>query len=143
MSENLSVLNNENPGMPVPQAMIQEAMMAAMTQCLAPIMMQLGESVRAMQETLVSIQKDAARRTPLTSAQKGHLSAAIRERAQSVVKKYSLPQAAYNEIMREIRKKLYRRWGVKGIGDIPAGEYQSAIETVDNWDASDIVEKYI
>lgn len=117
--------------------------MAAMAQCVAPVMMNVAESMRAMQETLKEIQKDAARRTPLTSAQKGHLAAAIRERAQSVVSKHDLPKQAYNEVMREIRKKLYRRWGVKAVGDIPAGEYQSALETVDNWDSSSIVEKYI
>ena len=143
MSDNLSVLNNENEAVQSMQNADLQQMMTPIMQCIAQVMIPVAESMRAMQDTLKEMQRDAAFRTPLTSTQKGHLNAAVRERAQSVVKKYKLPKEAYNEAMREIRKKLYRRWGVKAVGDIPSSEYQSAIQTVDNWDASSNAEKYM
>ena len=80
---------------------------------------------------------------PLTSTQARMLNAAIKERAAAVKEKYALGDEARLDCMREIRKKLYRRWAVASVKEIPRSEYELALETVERFDESAIALKYI
>ena len=133
--------------------MTQEDVQAALAQYMAPMisaynamtetMGQMALSMRAMQESMDAMRKDSMRRTPLSSAQKRHLNEAIRERAEVTMRRRILPPEAGKAASADIRRKLCRRWGVRSVGEIPSCEYASAMETVQYWDDTDLVMKYI
>ena len=96
-----------------------------------------------MQESMASMHKAIEHSMPLTSTQARMLNAAIKERAAAVKEKYALGDEARLDCMREIRKKLYRRWAVASVKEIPRSEYELALETVERFDESTIALKYI
>lgn len=96
-----------------------------------------------MQESMASMHKAIEHSMPLTSTQARMLNAAIKERAAAVKEKYALGDEARLDCMREIRKKLYRRWAVASVKEIPRSEYELALETVERFDESAIALKYI
>lgn len=138
---------------PESNMMTQEAAQAALMQCMEPMaqayaamtgaMNQMAASIAAMQQTIDRMQQENMYRIPLTDAQHRFLSAAIKERAQGVVKRNGLPAKAVQEASRDIRKKLQVRWGVNTIRQIPSSEYQAAMETVKYWDETDLVMRYM
>lgn len=144
---------NELMATPQNQMTTQEAVEAAMAQYMAPMiatynamteaMGQMAQSMRAIQENMDAMRRESLYRTPLSAAQKRHLNAAIRERAEAVAAKRRLPMEAAKAAAGDIRKKLCRRWGVRSVGDIPTCEYAAAMETVQYWDETDLVMRYL
>ena len=126
------------------QAVMQA--MAPMMQGLAQIsaaMAEMAHQTRMMQESIETMRKAMMRSMPLTQAQGRRLSDAIRERAASIASEYSLPEEARRTCNREIRKKLCRRWAVASVREIPSCEYELAVEAVEKFDESLIVERYL
>lgn len=126
------------------QAMMQvlEPVFSGMGQ-MAQMMAQTAQQMRMLQESMENMQKTMMLSVPLTGTQARMLSAAVKERAESIRKKYGLDDAARQECARAIRKKLCRRWAVAGMKEIPRSEYALAMETVERFDESDVVLKYI
>ena len=133
--------------------MTAQATTQGMMQMLAPMlngmqqmtqmMAQTVQQMCTMQESMASMHKAIEHSMPLTSTQARMLNAAIKERAAAVKEKYALGDEARLDCMREIRKKLYRRWAVASVKEIPMSEYELALETVERFDESAIALKYI
>ena len=96
-----------------------------------------------MQESMERMSRAIERGMPLTGTQARMLSAAIKERAVGVKEKYGLGDEARLDCAREIRKKLCRRWAVASVKEIPRSEYELAMESVERFDESAVVLKYM
>ena len=96
-----------------------------------------------IQVSMERMSRAIERGMPLTGTQARMLSTAIKERAAGVKEKYGLGDEARLDCAREIRKKLCRRWAVASVKEIPRSEYELAMESVERFDESAVVLKYM
>lgn len=147
------IMKPENANGQQLELMTEQETAQAVIQVLAPVisgmnqmtqmMAQTAQQMRMMQESMERMSRAIERGMPLTGTQARMLSAAIKERAAGVKEKYGLGDEARLDCVREIRKKLCRRWAVASVKEIPRSEYELAMESVERFDESAVVLKYM
>ena len=147
------IMKPENANGQQLELMTEQETAQAVIQVLAPVisgmnqmtqmMAQTAQQMRMMQESMERMSRAIERGMPLTGTQARMLSTAIKERAAGVKEKYGLGDEARLDCAREIRKKLCRRWAVASVKEIPRSEYELAMESVERFDESAVVLKYM
>lgn len=134
-------------------AVMDEAMMQAVSgmvrQILAPVMENIGaifqrtneaiERIAASEQTMSArisdLEKEVRLKTPVNRAQERHLSDAIRSRAREIMDKkgFGEDKKAVTKLGGRIRKSVLARYGVERLRDVPAYDYDVAMEQISTW----------
>ncbi len=110
--------------------------MTAMMGQMMHLMQGMAETVRATNERVTALEKQAALSARVTAGQSKHINAAIREQAEKVAAMHGMGSSTTSTqaIARAIRRDVCLTAGVTSTRELPKCEYRVYLQQVALWD---------
>lgn len=98
-------------------------------------MEQIAATQHLMSTRISDLEKQVRLKTPFSRAQEKHLGDAIRQRAREILdgKGFGEDRKALTKLTGIIRKSVLARYGVDSLREVPAYDYETALEQVSRW----------